>query len=111
MVDIMLGMIDALGRQIALLDQEITRRAKEKHVFSSCLITNHGIGPITATALSALAPVAETFRKGRDLAAWLGLTPQQKSTGGMHNLGATSNMGERTYAVYSSSAQALWFAR
>jgi transposase len=55
-----------------------------------------GIGPITATALTALAPAAETFRKGRDFAAWLGLTPLQKSTGGKQKLGATSKMGERT---------------
>jgi transposase len=95
MVDIMLGMIDALGRQIARLDQEIGRRAREEEV-ASRLMTIPGIGPITATALTALAPAAETFRKGRDFAAWLGLTPLQKSTGGKQKLGATSKMGERT---------------
>jgi transposase len=39
---------------------------------------------------------AETFAKGRDFAAWLGLTPLQKSTGGKQKLGVTSKMGERT---------------
>jgi len=38
----------------------------------------------------------ETFRRGRDFAAWLGLTPLQRSTGGKQKLGATSKMGERT---------------
>lgn len=52
--------------------------------------------PITATALTALAPAAETFAKGRDFAAWLGLTRLQRSTGGKQKLGATSKMGERT---------------
>jgi transposase len=33
-----------------------------------------GIGPITAAAISALAPPAQTFSRGRDFAAWLGLT-------------------------------------
>ena len=33
---------------------------------------------------------------GRDFAAWLGLTPLQRSTGGKQKLGATSKMGERT---------------
>ena len=55
-----------------------------------------GIGPISATAIAALAPPAETFAKGRDFAAWLGLTPLQRSTGGKQKLGATSKMGERT---------------
>jgi transposase len=36
------------------------------------------------------------FRNGRDFAAWLGLTPLQKSTGSKQKLGATSKMGERT---------------
>lgn len=59
-------------------------------------MTIPGIGPVTATALVALAPSAATFRKGRDFAAWLGLTPLQRSTGGKQKLGATSKMGERT---------------
>jgi transposase len=59
-------------------------------------MTIPGIGPITATAIAALAPPAETFRRGRDFAAWLGLTPRQHSTGGKQKLGATTKMGERT---------------
>ncbi len=39
---------------------------------------------------------ASTDAKGRDFAAWLGLTPLQRSTGGKQKLGATSKMGERT---------------
>jgi transposase len=54
------------------------------------------VGPITATALVALAPNAAAFVKGRDFAAWLGLMPLQRSTGGRQKLGAMSKMGERT---------------
>src|SRR6516162_4209083 len=39
---------------------------------------------------------AEAICEGRDFAAWLGLTPLQRSTGGKQKLGATSKMGERT---------------
>ena len=53
----------------------------------------------TSLLLAALAPPAETFKKGRDFAAWMGLTPLQRSTGGKQKLGATSKMGERTYAA------------
>ena len=55
-----------------------------------------GIGPVTATALEALAPPPETFKSGRDFAAWMGLTPLQKSAGGKQRMGRTSRMGERT---------------
>lgn len=51
--------------------------------------------PITETAMMALAPDPTTFSKGRDFAAWVGLTPLQTSTGGKQKLGATSKMGER----------------
>ena len=38
-------------------------------------MTVPGIGPLIATAIEALAPPPETFRSGRDFAAWVGLTP------------------------------------
>jgi transposase len=60
------------------------------------LATIPGVGPVIATAIVALAPSAVAFRKGRDFAAWLGLTPLQRSTGGKQKLGMTSKMGERT---------------
>jgi transposase len=59
-------------------------------------MTIPGVGPIAATALVALAPAASTFRRGRDFAAWLGLTPRQHSSGGKERLGRTSKMGERS---------------
>jgi hypothetical protein len=55
-----------------------------------------GRGAIASTAITALAPAAEGFPAGRDFAAWLGLTPLQKSTGGKQKLGAVSKRGERT---------------
>jgi len=73
-------------------------------------MTIPGIGQITATALVALAPPPESFRKGRDFAAWLGLTPLQRSTGGKQKLGAISKMGERTLRrllIIGSSAVVL----
>jgi len=95
MFRVMLSMLEELDQQIAVLDKEISRRAREDEV-ARRLMTIPGIGPIAATAIAALAPPAETFRRGRDFAAWLGLTPRQKSTGGKTRLGRTSKMGERT---------------
>ena len=59
-------------------------------------MTIPGIGPVTAAAMTALAPSPEAFRSGRDFAAWLGLTPVQRSTGGKQKLGQITRMGERT---------------
>ncbi|UDU22836.1 transposase [Sinorhizobium meliloti] len=46
------------------------------------MTTIPGIGAICATAMEALAPSAAAFPKGRDFAAWIGLTPKQNSSGG-----------------------------
>lgn len=89
------AMLVQLERQIAALDAEIARRAREDPV-ARRLMTIPGIGPLIATALATLAPPPEHFAKGRDFAAWLGLTPRQHSTGGKQRLGATTKMGERS---------------
>jgi transposase len=81
----MLDLLASLNGRIAGLDKEIARRAREDEV-SRRLMTIPGIGPITATAIAALAPSVETFARGR----------VQRSTGGKQKLGGTSKIGERT---------------
>lgn len=92
---VMIASVKALDERILLLDREITRRAKEDET-ARRLMTIPGIGPITATALLALAPPPQSFRKGRDFAAWVGLVPRQHSSGGKQKLGGISRMGERS---------------
>jgi transposase len=91
----MLSLLKELNCKIDELDKEIARRARED-VIARRLMTIPGVGPITATAIAALAPPAETFTRGRDFAAWLGLAPRQLSTGGKQKLGSITKMGERT---------------
>jgi transposase len=95
MFAVMVDMLAELDKRITKLNREITRRAREDEA-ARRLMTIPGIGPIAATAIIALAPPLETFRKGRDFAAWLGLAPRQNSTGGKQKLGSISKMGERT---------------
>jgi transposase len=57
------------------------------------LCTIPGIGPLGATALLAAVGDAKQFRRGRDLAAWLGLVPAQRSTGGKPTLLGVSKRG------------------
>ena len=94
-LEVLVGTLAQLDAQIGKLDAEIARRAKENEV-ARRLMTVPGIGPLIATAIAVLAPPPETFRRGRDFAAWLGLVPRQHSTGGKQRLGATTKMGERS---------------
>lgn len=95
MLRIMVDLLNELRVKVAQLDKEIAKRAREDEV-ARRLMTIPGVGAIVATAIAALAPPMETFRRGRDFAAWLGLTPRQNSSGGRIKLGRISKMGERT---------------
>lgn len=45
-----------------------------------------GAGPITAVAIQAFCPDANSFDLGRGFAAWLGLAPRKISTCGKDRL-------------------------
>jgi transposase len=94
-LQVLVSALERLEDEIRSLEAEIVRRARENET-ARRLMTMPGVGPLIATALVALAPPPQTFRRGRDFAAWLGLTPWQHSTGGKQRLGATTKMGERS---------------
>ena len=91
---LLLGRIDELDEKIDGLDRKLRASAREVEE-TARLMTIPGIGPITALALQAFAPPMESFRRGRDFSAWLGLVPRQHTTGGKPRLGRTSKMGQR----------------
>jgi transposase len=84
--------LDQLSTRIEEMDALIARTAKE-HDACQRLTTIPGIGPVTATALVAAIGNGSAFRKGRDLAAWVGLVPREYSTGGKQRLLGISKQG------------------
>jgi transposase len=81
-----------LDRRIEAFDEEFAREARADEA-ARLLLTIPGIGPLNATALVAAIGKAETFGRGRDLAAWLGLVPRQMTTGGKPKLLGISKRG------------------
>jgi len=81
-----------LDRRILAFDEEFAREAQTDEA-AQLLTTIPGIGPLNATALVAAIGKAETFGRGRDLAAWLGLVPKQMTTGGKPTLLGISKRG------------------
>ena len=75
----------ALDDRIGALDTEFADLARTDGSMK-LLSTIPGIGPLNATAFVASVGKAETFNRGRDLAAWLGLVPRQMTTGGKPRL-------------------------
>jgi transposase len=70
---------------------QIARREKQV----ALLRTIPGVGPITASAIVATVGSGKQFNNGREFAAWLGLTPLNRSSGGKERLGHISKMGDQ----------------
>jgi transposase len=110
---LLLRHIATLDEQIASLDRRIRDCAREDET-ARRLMSIPGVGPVCSTALEALAPPPETFARGRDFAAWLGLTPRQNSSGGKVRLGRISRMGQRDLRrllIIGATAVVRWAAR
>ena len=91
---LLLEQIAGLNAKIAGLEREVHVRARQDEE-ARRLMSVPGIGPISAMAIQAFAPPMESFRRGRDFSAWLGLVPRQHTTGGKPKLGKISKMGQR----------------
>ena len=79
--------------RVAQLDAEVVRIAKSDPV-AKRLQQLRGVGPLIATALVASVGNGEQFAKGRQMAAALGLTPRQHSSGGKDRLLGISKRGD-----------------
>ncbi len=81
----LLEQVRVLEGRIATLDHRIVQICRASDVCRR-LAALPGVGPIVATALVAGVGDARQFRRGRDLAAWVGLVPRQRSSGGRSKL-------------------------
>jgi transposase len=86
--------IDDANDKIETLEKAIVARHRADEA-SRRLASIPGIGPIIASAIAASVPDASVFKTGRQFAAWLGLVPRQRSTGGKDRLGGITKAGDR----------------
>jgi transposase len=82
-----------LDERVAKLDAMIGRTVTEDPL-AQRLLEIRGVGPLTASALAGALGNGSSFRRGRDFAASLGLTPRQHSTGGRDRLLGISKRGD-----------------
>lgn len=85
-------------------ERRITQLARQSEA-ASRLMQIEGIGPITASAMVANVTDAKLFKSGREFAAWLGLTPNQHSSGGKSRLGRITKRGDvrlRTLLIHGT---------
>jgi transposase len=102
-----------LDRRITAYDEELASLARTDEA-ARRLTAIPGIGVVNATALVAAVGDGAAFAKGRDLAAWLGLTPRQHSTGGKTKLLGISKRGNaylRTQLIHGARAAIAHFVK
>jgi transposase len=95
-----------LDERVQVMDKKIKTLANS-HGEAKRLLAIPGIGPITATAIISAIGNGKQFKRGRDFAAWLGLTPRQHSSGGKERLLGISKRGDsylRTLLIQGARA-------
>ena len=106
-------LLEGLQQDLITLDERVDDMDKKIKLLASSnedakrLQQIPGIGPITATALISAIGDGKQFKRGRDLAAWLGLTPRQHSSGGKDRLLGISKRGDaylRTLLIHGARA-------
>jgi transposase len=98
--------IRELDVRILAYDREIEALARHSEAARRLMLIP-GVGAVSATAMLAAIPDVRAFQNGRQLAAWLGLTPRQYSTGGKVRLGRITKRGDvylRTLLIHGTRA-------
>jgi len=106
-------LLQGLQQDLIKLDERVDEMDKKIKLLASSNVDAKrlqqipGIGPITATALICAIGDGKQFKRGRDMAAWLGLTPRQHSSGGKDRLLGISKRGDaylRTLLIHGARA-------
>ena len=93
-----------LDEQIESIERRMQVWVKDDHAVAA-ISAIPGVGLLTATAAVAMMGDAKAFRSGREFAAWAGLVPRQKGSGGKVQLSGISKRGDtylRTLLIHGA---------
>lgn len=107
MVLSLLNILDTLNKEIQIMSKEVESVVSSNEDVQ-LLQTIDGVGPITALAFKAEVDDPKRFGNSKDVAAYIGLTPSQYSSGEVHRQGGISKKGsKRTRYLLVEAASAL----
>lgn len=81
-----------LSEDIDRVERQIAELSKQQEAYPR-LLTIPGVGPMGASMFLTAVGDATVFKNGRSVSAWLGLVPQQRTTGGREQLGGITKFG------------------
>jgi transposase len=88
----LLELFDQLTPQIQKLTQALEAEV-EKRAVTRRLMTHPGVGPLTALAFELVIGTPERFHCGKQIASYVGLVPEENSSGNRRRLGHISKQG------------------
>lgn len=90
----LLRLLDGLDEQIADLTRQVEQQARARNDAAE-LMQQDGVGPIVSLAFVLTLGTAKRFRRGKQVASYLGLNPRERSSGGTQRFGHISKQGNR----------------
>ena len=88
----LLHMLEQLDASLKQFDQAVNEQAARR-AEAVRLMTHPGIGPVTSLAFVLIVGPVTRFDRSKQLVSYLGLNPQEHSSGGRQRLGAISKQG------------------
>lgn len=110
---LLLAELHIQARRLSELNKEVLRltdcidQAARTDDRTQALMRRRGVGPLVASTFAAAVGDARVFKNGRQVAAWLGLVPRQRSTGDKPILLGISKRGDaylRTLLIHGARA-------
>jgi transposase len=99
-----------IGRQLAILDRQVKRLARESKP-ARCLMSVPGVGPVTALAFMTAIDNPRRFGRSRNVGAYLGLTPRRHASGEVDWNGRISKCGDAMVRTYLFEAAGVLLTR
>ena len=94
----LLCLLKMLDEQIEQMDQAVAVAAQQNDQ-ARLLMTQPGVGPVTALAFVLTIGDVTRFARSKQVASYLGLIPSESSSGGKQRMGAISRQGNRLLRV------------
>lgn len=86
--------VEGLNNQIEEIENALHRLIAPKQDYA-LLLSIPGIGPTVAATIMASINDIHSYKNGRQLAAWIGLTPSQYASGETNRMGKITKRGNR----------------
>jgi transposase len=90
----LLNLLSMLDGQLEDLNEAVTQVARQ-YPEVSLLMSQPGVGAVTALAFALTVGDVRRFQRGKQVASYLGLIPREYSSGGKQRMGGISKQGNR----------------